>query len=185
MTNPDKKTEKAMRTLNFLKGIPIFIILYFLAANAVAQESDLNAFMNRASQYYLGAKDEILIKINIWGYVQKPGQYLVPRHTDLISLISFAGGPKEGANLSAVRIIHEGSDYSGNNGQKDKAPIVSVNVKNYLESGESRLIPTLQAGDTVLITQTFGNKFRNFLGVTSVVGLLAATATLIFAIDRL
>ncbi len=172
---------------NHFKYVLILPLLLGTFSYNYAQESDFNAF-NRASQYFLGQKDEILIKVNIWGYVQKPGQYLVPRHTDLISLISFAGGPKNGANLSDVRIIRDGvNDQSdnGHNGHQEKASILSVNVKNYLETGRLGLIPTVQAGDTILIPQTFGNKFRNFLGVTSVVGLIAATATLIFAIERL
>ena len=159
-----------------------------VSANISAQESDGNTFMNRASQYYLGDKDEILIKVNVWGYVKGPGQYLVPRHTDLISLISFAGGPAEGANLSQVRIIRERSAANGSNGKNSdlqNAEILHVNVKKYLDEGDTGVIPNLEAGDTVLISQTFGNKFRQFLGVTSVVGLIAATATLIFAIERL
>lgn len=168
----------------------IFIIILFLSAGSLhAQESDRSQILNRASQYILGDKDQILIKVNVWGYVQSPGQYLIPRHTDLISLISFAGGPRDGANLTQVKIIREseatkGAD-GGNGHAASKAPIYTINVKEYLETGRTDLIPTLEAGDTILIPQSFGNKFKNFLGVTSVVGLLAAMATLVLVFERL
>jgi protein involved in polysaccharide export with SLBB domain len=33
------------------------------------------------------------MQVNIWGFVKNPGRYEVPSSTDLIQLISFAGGP--------------------------------------------------------------------------------------------
>ncbi|RMD91337.1 MAG: hypothetical protein D6813_07835 [Calditrichaeota bacterium] len=179
-----------------IKKFKIFIIIItlFLSSGSLqAQESDRSQMLNRASQYILGDKDQILIKVNVWGFVQSPGQYLIPRHTDLISLISFAGGPREGANLTQVKIIreaeaknnaHDGNGHDGDE-QNSRAPIYTINVKEYLETGRTDLIPTLEAGDTILIPQSFGNKFKNFLGVTSVVGLLAATATLVLVFERL
>ena len=179
----------------YIKKFKTFIIIITLLLSVCilhAQESDRSQMLNRASQYILGDKDQILIKVNVWGFVQSPGQYLIPRHTDLISLISFAGGPREGANLTQVKIIREAEvknnsrDGNGNNGGGDsRAPIYTINVKEYLQTGRTDLIPTLEAGDTILIPQSFGNKFKNFLGVTSVVGLLAATATLVLVFERL
>ncbi|NIR49785.1 hypothetical protein GWO43_14805 [candidate division KSB1 bacterium] len=164
------------------------ILFFNLSAGLFAQDREGQDFLNRASQYYLGGKDEILVQVNIWGFIKKPGQYLVPRHTDLISLMSFAGGPMDGANLGEVRIIREGALSAGNNGhsgQGVKPPILKVNVKKYLETGRKNIIPNVEAGDTIVITESFGHKFRNVMGITSVVGLMAATATVIFAIDRL
>lgn len=175
-----------MKTIKRLNRLLLFLwLILFLPPKIAAQEEDNSSFMNRASQYVLGAKDEILVKVNIWGFVSKPGQYLVPRHTDLISLMSFAGGPREGANLTKVRIIREKLETDGSNGRDRHEAIFEIDVKKYLNTGKKGLIPNLEAGDTVLITQSFGSKFRNILGVTSVVGLIAASATLIFAIERL
>ena len=152
-----------------------------------ARGQDNSSFRSGAAQYYLGAKDEILMKVNVWGFVQRPGQYLVPRHTDLISLISFAGGPRDGAKLKEVRIIREDDENDGNgaNGHMPEGTIITVDVKEFLESGNGNRIPALKAGDTVLVAQTFGNKISKFLGVTSIVGLMAASATLIIAVNQL
>ncbi len=166
----------------------ILIILIQIPAKIWPQESDVSSFMNRAAQYYLGDKDEILMKINVWGFIQRPGQYLVPRNTDLISLISFAGGPKDGANLSTIRIIRDVKSFqgkNGNNGNHDKAQIISVDINRYLEKGESKVVPVLQAGDTVLLQPTFGNKVERFLGFGSVLGIIAAGASVVIIIDRL
>ena len=144
--------------------------------------------LNRAAQYFLGTGDEILIKVNVLGFVQRPGQYLVPRHTDLLSLISFAGGFQQGAKLTKIQIIRKGVlDVSGNgrSGQQSKDKIMAVNVKHYFESGKADEIPTLQAGDMVLVTQSSGSKFKNAIGINSVFGVLVAGATVALIVDRL
>lgn len=59
-------------------------LLQILAPSGRAQEMGEKYFLrDRAAQYYLGRKDEVLIKVNVWGFVQKPDQYLVPKDTDL------------------------------------------------------------------------------------------------------
>jgi len=158
-------------------------------ASAVrGQETSAPTFLNGAAQYYLGDKDQILMNVNVWGFVRKPGQYVVPRHTDLISLISFAGGPIKGANLEKVKIIRAGNiatraiGVGRPNGKKSPAqrvPIFEVDVKRYTERGRISEIPILQAGDTVILPETGGNKFRNFLGFSGILSILAATASVV------
>ena len=135
---------------------------------------------NRGALYYLGEQDELLIKVNIWGFVQKPGQYMVPSGTDLISLISFAGGPREQAKLKNIKVIRNRSllasrndpsnRYLAMNGKiaiapessqegtingsmriEDQPSVVEVDVKKYLKTGDEDLIPDLQPGDTVVV----------------------------------
>lgn len=156
------------------------------------QASERTPVQSRAAQYYLGDKDQILMNVNVWGYVAKPGQYVVPRNTDLISLISFAGGPKEGANLTHVRIVRGGEletgqtdPYSVNGkpgkgaGADTRVTILDVDVKGNLSSGAIAAIPILKGGDTVLVPQTFGSKFKNAVGVSSLVGILAAATSVV------
>ncbi len=177
-----------MKKSNFLKFILISTILFLYFPNTPwAQESESQNSLNRAAQYFLGDRDEVLIKVNVLGYIQRPGQYLVPRHTDLISLISFAGGEQKGANLSKVRIMRKARAEEGTNGQNgrdNRDKIITVNVKRYFESGESSQIPTVNAGDTILIPQSFGDKFRGFIGFGSVIGVLTAGATIALIVDR-
>lgn len=181
-----KNNLSAMKKLTVSKYVLIFLFLF--SGPLLAQENQPETMLNRAAQFYLGARDEVLIKVNIFGYVQRPGQYLIPRHTDLISLMAFAGGVRDGANLSEVRILRKASLEEGGNGQNDdhqKADVILVNVKDYFEKGEITQIPILEAGDGILITRTFGHKLRGIIGISSIVGLIAATATFVLIFQRL
>ena len=177
-----------MANREVLLRIMFVMVMGILPQRIFGQETESLNSLNRAAQYFLGARDEVLVKVNVLGYIQRPGQYLVPRHTDLLSLISFAGGLQKGANLSKVRIMRKAGfeeGVNGKNGHHEKDHILTVNVKRYFESGDSTQIPNVRAGDTILISQSFGGKFRGLLGINTVVGLIAATATTVLIIDRL
>jgi len=120
----------------------------------------------RGAQYFLGTDDQLLIKVNIWGFVAKPGQYLVPSDTDLMSLISFAGGPRDGAKLSSIKIIR------AKKSEKAKDTILDINVKKYIKSGEESLIPQLQPGDTIIISGSKWYHFSNFVGFVTKIATL-------------
>ncbi|MFH1212769.1 MAG: SLBB domain-containing protein [Candidatus Neomarinimicrobiota bacterium] len=98
-----------------------------------------------ASKYIMSASsDAFLMTVKIWGEVTKPGLYDVPIGTDLVELISAAGGPTTRANLSRVKIIHA-SPKNGDN------YVSSVNVKEFLQSGDSENIPEIKPADTIVI----------------------------------
>lgn len=166
----------------------VVLLIFWLGGLLHAQDASQLPRFDGAARYYLGDRDQILININVWGYVQKPGQYLVPRKTDLISLISFAGGPREGANLSEVTIVRAGrietDTGTGQNGKDGKVPILTVDIKHSLQSGEVSKIPLLQAGDTVMLSESGGSKFQKFLGFNSILSVIAATASIALIIDR-
>lgn len=121
----------------------------------------------RGAQYFLGTDDQLLIKVNIWGFVAKPGQYLVPRDTDLISLISFAGGPREGAKLSHIKLIRAKKTAD----EKDK--IIHINVDKYIKSGQESLIPQLEPSDTIIVSGSTWYHVNNFLAFVTRVAALA------------
>ena len=41
----------------------------------------------------------INIKVSVWGYVARPGKYIVPDYTTVSDLLSFAGGPNQNAEM--------------------------------------------------------------------------------------
>ena len=123
--------------------------MYFLfGLSLVVYSQEPVTFQNssRASQYYLGSDDELRIPVNIWGFVRNPGQYMVPNNTDLISLLSYAGGPLEGAKLNTIQIVR--------NNSKDGNQVWKINVKKYIETADERLIPVLKPGDTIVVKGT-------------------------------
>lgn len=57
-----------------------------------------------AAYYFISKPGEITMSINLWGYVRNPGRYEVPISTDLVQLVSYAGGPLAEADLGSVKI---------------------------------------------------------------------------------
>jgi len=177
-----------------MRTVAILFIVALAASTGLAQQSGTTVIQNRAAQYILGDRDEILMRVNIWGYVAKPGNYWVPRNTDLITLISFAGGPRDGANLRKVRILREGIAASltgggtdgkdGKDGDKKKVPVLKIDVQRYIETGESGSVPILKGGDTVIISPTFGQKVRNSFPYISTLALVAQAAWWITLVAR-
>ncbi len=133
-----------------------------------AQQSAQSQTMGQAAQYQLGSEDEVLVPINIWGFVEKPGQYLVPMNTDLISLLSFAGGPREGAKITNIRIVSGDANSRMN--------IQEINVKKFLETGNTKLIPILKPRDTIVVKGTTFNWFREFISFISSLSFIGTFA---------
>ena len=160
-----------------------FLFPAFAFSQDEGNQPDSDGDRARGAQYFLGEQDELLIKVNIWGFVRKPGQYMVPKDTDLISLISFAGGPLEQAKIKRVRIIRAVSSPTTTNGSalssyhalastakrdnagvntasSPKQQVIEVNIKKYLNTGQQALIPELYPDDTIVVP---GSTFH-FLG---------------------
>jgi hypothetical protein len=57
-----------------------------------------------AAYYFISKPGEITMSINLWGYVRNPGRYEVPISTDIVQLLSYAGGPLAEADLASVKI---------------------------------------------------------------------------------
>ena len=87
----------------------ILIIFSILClGSGYAQNMDIPMqFSDRPAQYILGGKDILLININLWGHVQRPGIYSIPNAYSIIDLISSAGGPLKTARLNDIRIIRQ------------------------------------------------------------------------------
>lgn len=130
-----------------MKKIILFLIFLMFSSVILAQIEGVTPAYNPASIYLysgtLAGTEQLKIKAYIWGQVKKPGLYIVPDNTDLLTLISSAGGPTENAKLSKIRIIRTTEE-----GDK----VIWVNMKKYLETGDPDLIPVLKPGDTVVVS---------------------------------
>ncbi len=126
----------------------LFVFLLAIApSSSFAQQRALANYQNRGAQYVIGNQDQLLIRVNIWGFVKMPGQYLVPNQTDLVSLISYAGGPLEDAQLKKVRLIRTAL---GDSTEK----ILNLNLKKFMESGDTDADPMLLPNDTIIVPAT-------------------------------
>ena len=146
-----------------MKQLSGIVTLFLVLLSFVLVQAQTSGFYNQggAAQYYLGDKDQVLMPVNIWGFVTKPGQYMVPYGTDLVSLLSYAGGPREEAKIKSIKVVRgAGSTESG-----QKEQVIDVDVKNFLETGKSEIIPVLKPGDTVVVSGTtfhFVSRFFDF-----------------------
>ena len=145
----------------------ILLTLLLVQALNVNLSFGQNEKYPRGAQYFLGTNDQLLIKVNIWGFVAKPGQFLVPSDTDLISLISFAGGPIDGAKLNSIKLIRSASN------KDKKQKVISINVKKFIDKGDGSIIPQLKPGDTIIISGSRWFHFSKYLEVITKVAMLA------------
>ncbi len=125
--------------------------------------------VGEGNQYYLGQANELLMRVNVWGRVLRPGQYFVPATTDLITLISAAGGPIPKSRISDVALVR------GTPGGENE--VIQVNIKRFLKTGDKRLIPSLKPEDTVIVS---GSTWQLFADVMQVVGNLALVANVYY-----
>jgi len=128
------------------------VMILFFVAEGFTQEQPVLNFRNRGAQYLIGREDELLIKVNIWGFVRMPGQYLVPNNTDLVSLISYAGGPSEDAQITKVKLIRTIDVTPDGKSRGTDQKIYIFNIKKFLETGDIDLNPPLMPNDTILIS---------------------------------
>lgn len=129
-----------------MKKILIIAMIFLFALMLAAEDSQSGTFNPGSVYQYPGSgAEQLMINAYVWGQVKNPGLYKIPDNTDLLTLISSAGGPTENAKLSKVKIVRPTRE-----GEK----IIYVNLKKYMKTGDMKLIPIMQPGDTVFIAGT-------------------------------
>lgn len=106
---------------------------------------------------------EVLIEVQIWGQVNKPGRYRVPVTTDVVGLISYAGGPTEDAALSRVKLVR---------GSYGTGQTIKVNVSRYNSKADKSAVPMMEQGDVLVVPSTLYHKLMraaSFLSQAAVV----------------
>ena len=131
-----------------------------------------------AAYYYIAKPGELTMQVNIWGFVQKPGRYEVSSSTDLVQLISFAGGPLQYADLNEVRISRV---HSNDSTAQPQAFVLDLEKLEKLTPTELTLYP----GDTIYIEHSAWVSFRDAFSVFTTLAIITtAVAQLIIAISR-
>ena len=160
------------RALSFrILALFLLVTIFWPRCSAFCQEgggTDVPVAQDdlRRSQYHLrlGTEDELQFYVHIWGQVTKPGLYLVSDGTDVVALVSLAGGPTEGARLNKVRLVRSAPGTQR---------AIAVDLGEYARSGDSSKIPVLEPGDTVIVPSTFWQGFIRFGTILNVAALLA------------
>ena len=158
--------------MRFRTGLLITLALVVICQTASAQEPIDPGTTPGGAQYYvyLGKNWELQINVYVWGRVAQPGMYSVPKTTDLVAVISLAGGPGEHANLKKVKVIRSNPDPE----------VMTVNVKDYLHTGRPSSIPVLHPGDTVIVPGNKSHTFANVVNVFSQIAIIGNVYYLFF-----
>ena len=123
----------------------------------------------KKDQYQIGPDERLLITVHIFGEVRIPGEYLVPDDSNILELISKAGGPTEFSNLSNVRITRGLTGISNvtKNFKKSESTynkkipfkkynkqVIKIDLKRLLDDEKYHTtLPTLQPGDIIRVSR--------------------------------
>jgi len=128
-----------------------------------------------ASYYYIAKPGELTMQVNLWGFVKNPGRYEVPSSTDLIQLISFAGGPVQYAKLDEVKLTR--MILNDTTGAKRE---IVLNLEHLDKLKQSSL--ALYPGDTIFIDHTAWLTIRDVFNVVTVAAVItSAVAQMMWA----
>lgn len=152
-----------MKLQAFVKWIFVWVLL-LCASSVLAQEGGQNfpfQLGDRPAQYILGGEDVLLISVNLWGHVQRPGIYNVPSNFGIIDLLSSAGGPLKTARLNDVRIIRKNQE------------VITVNIEEFIKTGNRDLLVPLQPGDVIVVSGSISDIFARVVGIMRDLAIIA------------
>lgn len=102
----------------------------------------------------------LLITVNLWGHVLKPGIYSVPSSFGIIDLLSSAGGPLKTARLNDLRIIRKNQE------------VITVNIEQFIKTGNQDLLVPLQPGDVIIVSGSISDIFVRVVQVMANVAII-------------
>jgi len=150
----------------------LVILLAFTLVPAVA-------FSQSPGKGYLIPEEQGLeMLVHILGEVQKPGEYRVPDHTDVLELIAKAGGPTEFANLSWVKIrrVMPVQLASAKNVTRlgPSVSVVDVNLDDAWKKKKNVAPPRLVPGDVVVVSRNSWFGYRRVATIARDVAIVAS-----------
>lgn len=130
-----------------------------------------------ASYYYVSKPGELTMQVNVWGYVRNPGRYEIPTSTDLIQLLSYAGGPIQDAKIDEVKVTRFIKRESGiSRGE------FLVDLQDLSKIDQAKLV--LYPGDTIFIDHTGWVTLRDVFGVVTTAALITAAVAQVMQVAR-
>ncbi len=117
--------------------------------------------------------------VNVMGEVNRPGRFDVEiENLNLIDILTAAAGPKNQADLSAIRIISREVPGATDGGEA-KPRVTVFDFEAYQSEGGTGALPPIQWGDTVFISKekvSFWEEFKTIGGSLGVVLSIIAIA---------
>ncbi len=182
------------QALSILGG-GLLIILFSIHGFAQEKKEAIN--QTSKENYLIGEEQNLEIIVHIWGEVKSPGEKRVPDGTNIMELISKAGGPSEYSNLSKVSLFSnpaqpsrsdprhfslQDSTFLGQPSEKfiledseqlHKTGRAEIDINRYLKSGKSKYLPRLMPGDVIHVKRNVWYRWQTFIRVASQVAIIA------------
>jgi len=95
------------------------------------------------------------MKVSVWGEIDSPGMYSIPEGSDLLLLITIAGGPTRNAAISSIKIVRSFPEPR----------VLHVDLDTFFDTGRRDGVPVLSPGDMVFVNRTRYRSFKDILGV--------------------
>ena len=146
------------RPLLYAATCALLLTTWFAPASAQQDDS-----------YILGEERRLEMVVHVLGEVVRPGEYRVADDTDVLELISKAGGGNQYANLNAITITRldpQASQYQiardgGTNGSTlTSERVMNVHLQDILKGKSQSAVPLLHPGDVVLVPRNSYFKWR-------------------------
>ena len=139
--------------------------------------------------YVQDESQRLQILVHIMGEVKEPGEYLVSDNTDVLQLISKAGGPTEFGNLSGVRIrrlqppmpLHDALGAS--NGDALSERLLRADLTAYLNAKSNAPPPVLQPGDVVTVPSNSWRAWRRAFSMVRDIAVVVSVYLLYLRIN--
>lgn len=107
----------------------------------------------------------VMMRVNLWGAVKRPGIHHIPVKTNLIELMSYAGGPSELAILDSITIKRT-------QGQDQKK--ISINLSEVIHD-QKQYDLVLKPDDIIVVPATQPWISQNMFTLAMVVSVVAST----------
>ena len=110
-----------------------------------------------SAKYYtfLGGERELQMKVSIWGEIGSPGMYSIPEGSDVVLLVTIAGGPTKDAAVSKIRVVRSFPE----------PVVIYINLNDFFKTGRRDKIPELCPGDMIYVERTRFRAFKETIGI--------------------
>ena len=149
-----------MKKIKYTLSLLLFGLLF--PQGDVTEQPTFSDFQISSERYLTDKKGNIMMYVNIWGHVGKPGHHLVYEGIDLATLMSVVGGPKSGANMKKVRVYREVPDADG-------TLVYHINLNNFINTGNRSNFIKIKPNDTIIVPQKLSNYFLTQVGTVNTI----------------
>ncbi len=111
----------------------------------------------------LGDDDKLIITVNIWGQVQKPGEYKVEYGSTIVQALSSAGGMTDYADMNNVKVIR----YT----EKGKQ-VFRLYLSKMLKGKEQNEPMKVENGDIIIVEKNIRKDWGSFVTFISQLAII-------------